>query len=349
MTRQSWTAIVSSALFVALAAVVALVPVPYVVWGPGATYDLLAEVGGKPAVAVEGAKTYPTNGQIRMTTLAVTPPGAWISLPEALVSYWLADRDALPRSAVYRPGTEASEIIKEESRRMAASQNDAVVAAFRHSGIEVTAWPLVTSVTTSGSAHGLLEPGDLIKAVDAQVTRNVQRVQELIAEHEIGEVVVFTVERAGVTSQVTVVTRATASAPDRPMVGISLSIGYSYAPKVVFGIDPAIGGPSAGLMFAVAIHDQLVQPELTGGRVIAGSGTLDPDGRVGPIGGVREKIAGAVRDGASVFLMAASNCADVSTAPSGIRLVPVTTLGGAIQALRQLNDPAQAAAVAGCP
>lgn len=349
MTKQTWTATVSAVLFVVLAAVIALLPSPYVTWTPGTTHDLLAQDQGTETISITGAKTYPTTGQLRMTTVSVTSPDSTLSLPEVLFSYWLPSREVLPRKAIYRPGEDTPAISQEETRLMDDSQSMAIVAALRQSGVEVTNWPMVTSVSNSGPSADVLQAGDLIKFVDGKRTPKVQDVQKLISEHHVGDPVVFTVLRAGVTLRPTVITRATANNPKKPIAGINLAIGYSYSAQVKFAIDPAIGGSSAGLMFALAVHDKLTSADLTAGRVIAGSGTMDADGRVGAVGGIQEKLAAAARDHATVFLMPAANCGDLAQAPAGVRVVPVESLAAATADLQKLAEPDQAASVPGCP
>jgi Lon-like protease len=348
MTRQTWTAAVSALLFVVLAAVVALVPVPYVTWAPGSTYDLLGRAGDHDAISISGAQTYPTGGQLRMTTISVTAPNGNLSLPEALISYWMPDREVLPRMAVYRPGSSATEVTNEESQLMAQSQTTAVVAALREAGLEVTEMPMVFSVQTAGPAASVLEPGDLISAVDGTAVTTKDEVVQAVKNRHVGQKVVFTVVRDRVSLQKTVTTRAANSSPDVPVVGIEVSVGYSYDPQISFAVDSDVGGSSAGLMFALAIYDRLTPGDLVSGDVVAGTGTMDAQGQVGAIGGVAEKVAAASRDKAKIFLLPKSNCADLRSAPSGIRLVPVNTLKEAIAALKALSDPSTAASVAGC-
>ena len=350
MTKQTWTATVSAVLFVVLAAVIALVPVPYVTWSPGATYDLFAPTAQcEETISISGADTFPVTGQLRMTTVSVTAPSSTLSLPEVLFSYWLPSREVLPRSAVYQPGEGATEITEQETQLMDDSQSMAVVAALRQSGVQVTDWPMVTSVSNSGPSADVMKPGDLIIAVDSGKTRTKEDVIEAISLHNVGDPVVFTVLRNGIKVRPTVITRSTVNEPKKPIVGLKLGIGYSYTPKVSFAIDPRIGGSSAGLMFALAIHDRLSSADLVAGRAIAGSGTVDSDGHVGEIGGIQEKLAAAGRDGASIFLAPVNNCSDISDVPSGVRVVPVESLAGATEALQELADPAQASSVPVCP
>ncbi|GAA3622942.1 S16 family serine protease [Streptomyces chitinivorans] len=100
-----------------------------------------------------------------------------------------------------------------------------------------------------------------------------------------------------------------------------------------------VGGPSAGLVFALGVVDEIDDGDLTGGRTIAGTGTITARGEVGPVGGVPLKTQAAARDGATVFLVPEAECDDARTElPEDLRLVPVTTLEGALNALRALRD-----------
>jgi PDZ domain-containing protein len=348
MTRQTWTAAVSAVLFVVLAAVIALVPVPYITWAPGATYDLLGKVNDSDAISISGATVYPTSGQLRMTTISVTAPDSSLTLPEVLISYFMPDRVVLPRVAVYRPGTSATDVNREESALMTQSQTSAVVAALRAADVSVTELPMVYSVQNAGPAVGVLQPGDLISAVDGIAVNTAADVSKAVRDRHVGQRVLFSIIRDRVPLQRSVTTTASNAAPDTPAVGIDVNIGYLYDPKVTFAVDPNVGGSSAGLMFSLAIYDRLTPSDLVGDRVVAGTGTVSANGTVGPIGGVAEKLAAASRDKATVFLLPQQNCADVAQVPAGIRLVPVSDMKGAITALQMLSDPAQAANVAGC-
>ncbi len=348
MTRQTWTATVSAVLFVLLAAVIALVPVPYVTWSPGGTHDLLARTDAGEAIAVSGARTYPTTGQMRMTTVAVTGPDSTLSLPEVLFSYWLPSREVLPRTSVYQVGQDPTEISEGETQLMRDAQSEAVVAALRQADIQVISWPMVKSVVKSGPAAGLLAVGDLIQAVDGRTTTSLQDVLDAIQDNHVGEEVTFLVMRDGQILRPVVSTRATSAEPEKPIVGITLDRGYTYEPRVTFALDPAVGGSSAGLMLGLALTDRLTKGDLTGGRVVAGSGTLAADGKVGPVGGIQEKIAGAARDGAAVFLLPVANCNDVDRVPEGMQMFAVETLGAAADVLARSLEGPPYLSVVGC-
>ncbi|MEA4944140.1 MAG: PDZ domain-containing protein [Propionicimonas sp.] len=349
MTKQTWTAAVAALLFVALAAVIAMAPVPFVSWTPGATYDLLGEVNEAPAIEITGADTYPATGELRMVTVAVTSPDSSLTLPEALFSYWLPAREVLPREAVYRPGIGTEAIEENETQLMDDSQGAAVVAALRAAGVAVRELPMVETVSAAGPSAGKLMPGDLITAVDSTKVLTKADVRAAIDKHKVGDAVKFDLIRERVDTTETVTTRSQAEDPSVPVVGIGLGTGYTYAPQITFGINTDIGGSSAGLPFSLAIYQKLTADDLLDGRVVAATGTIDASGHIGAIGAVQEKIAAASRDGATVFLLPRDNCVDVTEAHDGIRLVPVETLGDALAGLADLDDPARAADVPECP
>lgn len=355
MTKQTWTVAVAALLFVTLAAVIAMVPVPFVAWSPGSTYNLLGTVAVEgedaevDAIRIEGAATYPIDGEVRMATVSVTRPDSALTLPEALLSYWMPSREVLPRDAVYRPGANAGELQEESIGLMDDSQSTAVVAALRVAGIPVEELPMVSWVSLAGPAHDQLLPGDLIVRVDNQPVELITDVQAAIAAHSIGEVVKFDLIRDRRELSKTVTTRASSTSPPTPSIGVGLDTGFRFEPRVTFHLNSAIGGPSAGLPFAIALYSMLTPDELLAGRIVAGTGTLDAKGRVGQIGAVQEKIAAAVRDGATVFLLPTANCEDAEVEHEGVRLVPVDNLGDALAALEALKDPALTGTVPRCP
>ena len=348
MTKQTWTAAVSALLFVALAAVVSLVPVPFVSWSPGTTVNLFEPVDGQPRIEVKGVPTHPTTGQLRLTTVSVTRVDSQLTLPEALLSYWLSAREVLPREAVYPAGVSVDEIRAREVQMMDNSQSSAVAAGLRAAGAKVVEYPMVIGVSNGSPADGRLKPGDFLLEVDDKAVTSTDDVRAAISEHSVGEAVTFTVLRDRQQQSVTIITVASNANAAQPVVCINLAIGYSYAPEVTFRINPDIGGPSAGLIFALAVYDIVSPDDLIADRTVAGTGTITGEGAVGAIGGIQEKIAGAEGAGATVFLVPADNCADVEGLVTPVRLVRVTTLSETIAALRDLKDPARADAVKGC-
>jgi PDZ domain-containing protein len=348
VTRQTWTAFASALLFVGLAVLLVLIPVPFVSWSPDAARDTLGSVNNEPIIKVSGIPTYPTTGRLDMTVVATTPADARLSLPQALLSYWLPHRDALPRDAVYDPGKSAEQVQDEDADRMETAQDDAVVAALRADGQPVLERPAVYSVTVGGPAHERLRPGDLITAVDGVPTPTEKEVRNRIQAHQVGDTVIFTVIRAKQERRVKVITAESTTQPDAPVVGITLGSGYDYAPEISFELGQQIGGPSAGLVFALAIYDKITDGDLLGGRHVAGTGTISPTGEVGPVGGIQEKIAGAENAGATEFFVPASNCADLDGLRTDVRLIKIGTLRDAITAMQALDSSGGAGALPSC-
>lgn len=340
-------AIVSSVMFVVLAALLVAVPVPFVTWRPGNTINVLGSKDGQPLVEVRGLQNYPTDAsQLLMTTVSTTRVDSSVSLPEALLAHFNDTADTLPRDVVYPVGLSDEEVREEAVAAMDTSRSNATVAALRAAAQKVTEMPMVSSVVLSGPANGKLQPGDLIDSVDGTQVSTRDEVGDLIAERAIGDRVVFKVLREGTPENVTVETVEGSGAV--AVAGISVGVGFRYAPDVVYRLDSSVVGPSAGLVFALAVYSKIDESNLLGDEVIAGTGSMDPDGNVGRIGGVREKIAGAEEDGASVFLLPMDNCDDVGGLPTTLRLVPVSTLTDAIKALQKINEGNSYAEVPTC-
>ncbi|SDZ09422.1 YlbL family protein [Tessaracoccus flavus] len=337
MTRNA-VAIVSSILFVALAALLVLVPVPYVAWRPGQTIDVLGNTDSGPIIAVTGLPTYDTPGQLLMTTVSTTRHDSTLSLPEAMFVYFAEESDAIPREVIYPPGLSSEQVQSEAVAKMDQSRDNATVAALRAAGVAVSELPRVDSVVLSGPSGELLLPGDLILAVDGEEMSRPEDVGEQVRSHAVGDAIVFTVLREGRETQVTITAAASNADPTIPVAGITVTRGYRYSPRVTYGIDSNVTGPSAGLVFALGVYDRITEQDLLADAVVAGTGTIDPDGRVGSIGAIREKIKGAERDGATVFLVPEGNCAGIGGLDTDLQLVKVATLREAIAAIQLINE-----------
>lgn len=337
----------SALLFVVSAAIIAMVRVPFVSYAPGASVDLLGSRDGKPVVSIEGVPSVETTGQLRLTTVAVTGPDAGITLPEALVAWWSADREVYPREAIYPAGTKAEDVRAREVEEADTARAAAIAAGLREAGVEVRQMPVVRKVATQGPSMDLLRPGDFVTSVDGEATPTRDAVEKAIRKHAVGETVTFGILRDQQPRTVTVETVAHKVESGRPVVGITFGTGFTYTPRVHFAVDPGVGGASGGLMMALAVFDRVNPGDLARGRVIAGTGEVDGLGNVGKVSGVLERIAGAERAGASVFVLPAANCVDV-TRPTTLRLVAVSTVDDAVNALDALDDPATEGLVKGC-
>lgn len=333
MTRRSATLVAAAAVIVTLIALASLLPVPYVVYSPGPVEDTLGEWDGHPVVQVEGADTFPTDGVLDLTTVAVTPADARLGLVPALRAWIDPRRAVLPRELVYPEGTTAEQSRQENAQMLVRSQESAKVAALRELEYDVPERVVVDSVIDGAPADGILEPGDVVVSVDGAPVTTPQDVVDAVTAHEPGDDVVFVVERDGESLTESVTTTA-ADDDGRAVVGFSPAPGFDLPVEITIGIDDRIGGPSAGMIFALAIYDTLTEGELLEGEHVAGTGEISADGEVGPIGGIEQKIAAASEDGAALFLAPADNCNEAVRARNGdMRVVPIETLDDAITAV----------------
>ncbi|AJP05141.1 hypothetical protein TU94_30660 [Streptomyces cyaneogriseus subsp. noncyanogenus] len=252
VTTRIRTLLVCAALVISLVVVALLAPLPFAVLVPGPTADVLGAQRGTPVIAVEGARTRETTGELRLATVvSVTPPDASVKSSEVVGAWFDEHRAVVPRDGVYPAGKSIEQIAQHNVQEMNDSQEAAAAAALRHLGLS----------------------------------------------------------------------------PKKVRVRLTL---------------PDVGGPSAGLMFALGIIDKIEGDgrggDLTGGRTIGGTGTIAADGTVGAVGGIELKEQAVRRDGVRNFLIPRSQCATALTArPEGLRLIPVRTLDDALDALKALR------------
>jgi PDZ domain-containing protein len=328
MSRRTATLGVAGFLIVLLSALAALLPVPYVVLTPGPTADTLNSYKGKQLITISKRSTYPADGALMLTTVeAFGGPGSRLDLISALRGWIDSDDAVVPVETVYPRGSTAEEVEKQSAEEMELSQEYATAAALRSLDIDVTALVRVQSVSQDAPALGVLKANDVIVSVKGSPVRRPDDLRTAISSHPSGEPVAVTVRREGRTLSLNV---PTGKAEDgRTIVGIMPAVGYEFPFPVTIELD-RVGGPSAGLMFALGIIDKLTAGAMTGGTKIAGTGTIDGEGNVGPIGGVAQKMRGARKAGATVFLAPAANCAAAARSiPEGLRVVKVTKLADA--------------------
>jgi PDZ domain-containing protein len=342
--------LLAGAMLVGLVVVGALLPVPFVAMSPGPVYDTLGEQGGQPLISISGTTTYPTDGRLDLTTVSENGgPGRRITLVETLVGWARPAVAVLPEALLYPPDATADEVQQQNAADMSASQDAATVAALRLADVPLTTTAVVSSVDPDGPSAGILEPDDVVVAVDGTAVSNPEDVRRLVSAHKPGESVRLTIERDGKQQDVTITTEAADGEPDHAIIGVVPRLGYSSDVTVDIQLEN-VGGPSAGLMFALGIYDKLTPGPLTGGRHIAGTGTMAVDGTVGAIGGVQQKLVAARRAGATVFFVPKDNCAEaVPAAPDGLRLVRADSLREASEALEDLDDQGDAAVLPTCP
>jgi PDZ domain-containing protein len=333
VTRRTATLVTSIVLLVVSLGLVTAFPVPFVSFSPGPVKDTLGATKNKPVIEITGHETFPTSGQLDLTTVSVTSPDRQLTLPQAMRNWLDPHHDLFPRDIIYPPDQSADQVEQQNTAEMTGSQDSAVAAALQAAKVPFNV--KVSTVADNTPAQGKLKPGDIVLDVDGQTVTQIPQVGDLVRKHKVGENVVFLIRRDGAEQTVQLKTAATPGDETRPMVGIS--IGVDSPVKVSVNLGQDIGGPSAGTAFALAIYDKLTPGPLLAGKHVAGTGTIDALGQVGAIGGIQQKIAGAKNDGATVFLVPAPNCqAALHADVKDIRLVKITTLTDAIGSLQSL-------------
>jgi PDZ domain-containing protein len=335
MSRRTGGWLVALFVGVALAALLSLVHLPYAILKPGPVTNTLGNTSAnKPLITVSDARTYPTSGVLDFTTVAV------YGGPQHPVNVWdvlagLVDRSShvVPEETMFPKGTTGKQVEEENAAEMADSQQEAVAVALRATGTKVPEVITIAQVPDGSPAKGVLQAGDEVVSVDGVPADGTDAVRGAVQKHKAGESVRVTVRRGGVTKDLTA---RTAAADGRTVLGVLLRTKFDFPVKVRINAGD-VGGPSAGMMFSLAIFDKLTPGALTGGARIAGTGTISGDGTVGPIGGIQQKLYGARDGGARWFLAPASNCQEVvGHVPDGLSVVKVSTFAEARAAVEAI-------------
>lgn len=323
-----------------------LMPVPYVIESPGPAVDVLGEYDGTEVLTITGHETYPTEGELMMTTVSVDGgPGYDVTPSEVALSWFDPERSVLPRELVFPAGQTRQQNALQNTVQMSTSQQSAVAVALSELDIPYTRNVTVAGIEEGAPASGVLEAGDVILAIDGQSRETLEKYQELTRAAPAGQDLPVRVRRGEQELDLAVPTR---SEDGHTRMGIVLAAGYDFPVDVHLSVE-GIGGPSAGTMFALAIYDQLTPGALAGGRAIAGTGTIDDAGQVGAIGGIRQKMAGARAEGAAFFLAPAANCDEVvGHVPEGLSVVKVATFQDALAATEQIGTDGSSAGLPTC-
>lgn len=333
MSRRLVTMSVGAVLLVALGIVGARLPVPYAALGPGPTLDTLGSVDNQEIISVEGRTPNKTAGHLNLTTVSVSDG---LNLFDALRGWFDGDVSVVPRSEIFPPDKTPAQVEQDNTQAFADSEDAAVVAALRE--LRFPDKIVVAGLAKNSASTDKLKTRDILVSVGGKPAANPDELTKFLTATQPGTKVTVVYERdhKRATTDVTL-----GKAPNR--AGGALGITIDYRPVAPFDVDikvgEDIGGPSAGLMFALGIMEKVGPAELTGGKFIAGTGTIDETGKVGPIGGIPLKMIAARAKGAVVFLVPADNCQEAAGAtPDGLQLVKVTTLHQALGALQTLRS-----------
>ena len=338
MSQRTRAGLIALCLLAVLWGTAAFVPLPYVTYYPGPTVDILADNDGEETVQVTGHEAYYDDGELRMTTVYVSTPQEDVRLPELLRAYFDPDAAVWPRSSIYAPDETDESSDRESAVAMVSSQDTAIAAALTELGEEVDPIVEVLDVTPGLPAEKLLKVRDVLLEVNGAAIDDAQDVVDAVDAAEPGAPITFLVRRGEKEVSVDV----TPEEVDGDLrVGITPGVGFDFPYEVTVDIADNIGGPSAGLMMSMAVYDTLTPGSMTGGADVAGTGTITPAGKVGPIGGIQQKIAAARDAGASLFFVPADNCDGIGGVdPGDMRLARATTMHRAVETLADwVADP----------
>lgn len=317
------------------AIVLAQITLPYAVMTPGPIMNTLGEVGEEtPLIVVDGARTYPTEGELNFTTVRIGGgPGNETTIFDYLSARISDEATVLPVEQVFPAGVSRTEIREENQAEMVGSQQGAATVALRRLGYAVEETVTVAGVDEASTFIDSLSEGDVITGVNGTPTDGSEAIRELVATVPTGGDISVSVERDG---ESITVDGQTIDAGGSPVLGIYLSRSFSSDVDVTISAGE-VGGSSAGMMFALGIYDVLTRGALTGGNDIAGTGTITPEGQVGPISGIKQKVIGANNAGSDFFLAPETNCAELEGAvPEGIEAFSVSTFDQALDAVEAI-------------
>jgi Lon-like protease len=335
LSRQSIGWLVATFTGILIATLMSLVHLPYAILQPGPVTNTLGNgADTKPLITVSGAPTYPTSGALDFTTVAVlggprNPVNVW----EWIAGHLDRTNAVVPEEGLFPKGVTSKEVDEESAAEMADSQQEAIAVALRGLGQKVTELVTIGALTKDSPASRVLRVGDILVSIDGRAVTSPDSARAAIRAHKPGEKVSFRVRRGGKEQVLTV---TTVSSEGRTVVGFLPRAAFDFPTKVSINAGD-VGGPSAGMMFALAIYDKLTPGALGGGATIAGTGTINSAGTVGSIGGIRQKLVGARAGGASWFLAPAGNCDEVvGHVPEGLKVVKVATFKQARDAVEAI-------------
>ncbi|WP_258190841.1 PDZ domain-containing protein [Arthrobacter sp. PAMC25284] len=329
--NRSAAMLVSGLLAMALGVTAVSLPVPYVIESPGPTFNTLGEDQGEPVITVTGTESFPAKGSLDLTTVYVDGgPNGPVSVFAAFSAWLNGSKAVYPEELIFPRGVTKEQSQQESSTAMVTSQENAVAAALKELNIPFEQRMEIASLADGSAADGQLQAGDVLLSINDKPITALAVVQAELAAGN-GAPVTVVVDRSG--SRISATITPSVSPSGRFILGVILQYNFTFPFDVRISLDE-VGGPSAGMMFALGIIDTITPGELTGGTHVAGTGTISPDGSVGPIGGISQKMHGARSAGASLFLAPAANCGDVvGHIPDGLQVVKVENLAGARKAV----------------
>ena len=310
-------------------------PVQFVIEQPGPAFNVLGKTGGKPVISISGAKTYPVSGSLDALTVELlgTPeaPPSWLEVELAKLD---PSKGVIAMNVVYPEGVKSSVIEASDAAQMRASQQDAQAAAYTYLGIKFKSRVYVESMMSDSAAIKLIKPGDFITSLNGEPMSNGDVLRQRVKAWDGKTAFKVGIERNGAQSVVTVKPK---KIDGKYYIGVYIGYRYVFPIKTEVYLGD-VSGPSAGTMFALGIIDKLTPGQLFAGKHVGGTGTIEPNGQVGPIGGIVQKMFGAKRAGATVFLAPGDNCSEtIGKAPAGLAVYRIDTLSEAVALIEAID------------
>ena len=330
-------------LAVVAAIIIGMMPAPYVIEKPGPVFNTTGttRVGGTtvPVIQISGASTYPTGGTLDMLTVNVDGSPGYPPTWSEVASAWFDPSQAVvPMDEIYAPQETTEQSNKEGAAEMADSQQEATAAAFGEQHIKYKSVVSVDSTIKGSPAAALLKAGDILISVNGKTFQNTDQLHSLIVANGTKDPMTLVFTRKGVSQTVQFTPEKTSNGAT---LGVYITQKFTFPITVKIQLQD-VGGPSAGMMFALGIIDKLTPGELNGGKKIAGTGTITAGGVVGAIGGIRQKMYGARDAGAKYFLAPASNCGGSDGVrghiPSGLTVFATSTLAQSVTILKAIES-----------
>ena len=318
---------ISLSIALVVAAGLFLVPTGFVIERPGQVFNVMGEIDGNPVISSQEVETFASESRFDVTTVSlVGNREATPSLIQILWAWIDPEQVVLPLDEVFPENFSSEQFRAESTLQMEVSQQDAIAVALKEIGYEVPRVLYVNTVLEDAPASGILIAGDLVVGANG---KSVTTFDQFKAEIQSAGDTALEIEviRDGENTVLEIVPE-----DNQGTWVIGAMIGYTY--DFPFALDLQlgdVGGPSGGLVFSLGVLDALTEGSLAGSAHIAGTGTIDPDGNVGPIGGIELKMLGAKAAGAELFLAPAANCNEaIGQIPEDLTVVTVRDLSEAL-------------------
>lgn len=332
--RRNLVLLVIGVLVVVAIALLNVIHLPVAILRPGPVQNIFGSIGSKPVLEVHGVPTYPTSGTLDFTTVSMAGgPQYPVSVMEWIGAHFDSNAEIDPASEWFVQGVSGKQVQQQNTAEMTNAQTTARAVALRAAGITVPETISIAYIAPKSPAGGVLRTGDLIDSINGTPTHRLDTIHQVMAKVAPGSSVTMQVTRHGAKRTLRV---PTTDNNGQAVFGIGIEPKYDFRARIKINVGQ-VGGPSAGTMLALAIYDKITPGKLTGGKRFAGTGTISEDGTVGPIGGIRQKMAGAKNAGAKYFLAPGSDCDQArGHVPDGLTVIRIDTFQQAISVIEKV-------------